>query len=248
MAFIKKICAHILAHITKMLGLGAVVAVPFIIVYYVIKFLASNADSLFQIVIGIIPFVHDISGIGLLMLLIFLYLVGLVTTVTYGKKLIHLLQQFAMKIPLIKHIYTPAKGLTEMFASDSLGAAPIVSTSIFGYPDDTLGLLTSFIVKNGVRCVNFYYPTSPTPNSGFTIIRPKTEVRAVFIQPDEQEQDLVRATPDLLMKLYLSYTTSKEERERLKHMSLGDLLAHCTSCGTASPKAIVTLPLTDLED
>lgn len=209
-----KIVPHTLTHVGRTMGIGAVITIPFIIVYYILKWLAQNADNLFQHPIDLLPISDSISGIGILFLLIVLYITGLIAKKSHGRKFIHFLQQLALKAPFIKSIYKPAKGFAEIFDENSLSASRVVGTYLFG--EFTLGLYASKIIKDGVPCVNFYYVTSPTPNSGLVFIIPETRVYEILIQ---------------------------NEDSNLVSMSLGELMQHCVSCGTSSPKRIVTRPL-----
>jgi hypothetical protein len=69
------------------------------------------------------------------------------------------------------------------------------------------------------------------------IILPETEVYAIFIQSNE---DCFELTAELIMERYLS---CKTPHLNLPAMSLRELMEHCISCGTSSPKQIITRPL-----
>jgi len=227
--------SHILRHVSATIGVGAVIIVPFLIAYYVIDWLAEHSDNLFHILIDVIPIADKISGIGFILLLILFYLIGLIYKNMLGKKLVHFFQQLGLKTPLLKNIYKPAKGFTEIFTGGSIKQARVVGAYLYG--GFVLGLYASPVIKDGVRCVNFYYLTAPTPTSGMTFILRETEVYAILIQGNEDCFDL---TPQLLMERYLSCQAA---HSKLPTMTLGQLLEHCISCGTSSPREIITRPL-----
>ena len=72
------------------------------------------------------------------------------------------------------------------------------------YSSDTIA---GDIHGNKEPSINFYYPTSPTPNSGFVLIVPKKEVDKIFI-----------------------YNKSGI----IVPMPIDVLMTHCISCGTSS--------------
>jgi len=236
-----KFSAHILSHITTTIGVGAIITVPFLIAYWVIKWMAENADNLFQNLIEIMPFVDDISGIGLVLLLIGLYIIGLIAKNVHGKKLVRFLQELTLKAPFVRHIYGPAKGFAEIFSNNSLNQARVLGTYLFG--EFVFGLHTSSIVKDGVRCVTFFYPTSPSPNSGLVFIIPETRVYEVLVQDTAQGAEPTPLTADTLFEHYLSCRHTSPGKSAYKSMPIPDLIEHCISCGTSSPKEIVTRPL-----
>jgi len=234
-----KIFSYILKHISATIGVGAITAVPFLVVYYVIKWVAENADNLFHSLINVVPVADKIFGIGFMLILILLYLVGLIAKNVFGKKLVHFIQQLALKTPVVKNIYKPAKGLAEMFGSNYPNSAKVVCIPLLG--QRVLGLYTNPITINGRSFVNVYYPTSPAPNSGFTVIVPETEAEEVFILDSDPDKEPIPTTKGLFIEHYLS--CMKLRKSDLRNMSIGELMNHCISCGTSLPKEIMTRPL-----
>ncbi len=233
------ILKHVVAHFGAKIGVGAIIGVPVLIVYYVIKWLFENSDNLFQSLIDVIPIADKIFGIGFVLLLILLYSLGLIYKNVFGKKLVHFFQQLGLKTPLIRNIYKPAKGFTETFAGETLHQARVVGTYLYG--EFVLGLYASSIIKDGVKCVNFYYITSPTPNSGLVFIIPETKVYEILVEK-AQDTKPVPLTASALMESCLACRPA-ELPSVLTPMSVVALMEHCISCGTSSPVRIVTRPL-----
>ena len=212
---IKKITAHIMGRI----GVGLIIAAPFLIVYLVLKWLAKYADNLFGPIRDTTPFVNDVPGIGLPMLAIILYLLGLIVLLATGKKIVESFQKITLKIPLVRNIFKPAKDFAELFSQDTKGI--VVGTYLLGgyglgiYSSDTIA---GDIHGNKEPSINFYYPTSPTPNSGFVLIVPKKKIDEIFI-----------------------YNKSGV----IVPMPIDILMAHCISCGTSSFPEYIRKPLVE---
>lgn len=212
-----KIATHrITAHITGTLGVGLIILTPFIIVSWVVKWITTSADDLLKPLSDLLPFVSGTTGLGLGLLVTALYLIGLIAIYASGRKVIGLFQQITLKIPFIKGIYKPAKDFTELFKNGGRDSR-VVGAYIHG--EFVLGLYASRVLvgQDEKPHINFYYLTSPTPNSGLVYIIPEEEVYEILIG-DWKTNDLVPMPFDLLMR-------------------------HCMSCGTSSPPKFIRRPL-----
>ena len=165
----KKIAGHIRATLIA----GILILVPIAITYVLLVWVFNNIDGLLQPLLEGITDRH-IPGLGLLVLLIIVYLLGLVWTKRLGRRSIRTLQLFLLKIPLIGAIYGPARKLIESFTGES--TAGFKRVVVVEYPKQgtwMIGFLTGISnVVPGTTMGVIYLPTAPTPNSGWVAMVP----------------------------------------------------------------------------
>ena len=160
-------------HIRATLIAGVLILVPIAITYVLVFWVFNSIDGLLQPIIEEITDRH-IPGLGLLVLLIIVYLLGLIWTKRLGRRTIRTLQLFLLKIPLIGAVYGPARKLIESFTGES--TAGFKRVVVVEYPkQDTwmIGFLTGISnVVPGTTMGVIYLPTAPTPNSGWVAMVP----------------------------------------------------------------------------
>ena len=160
-------------HIRSTLIAGVLILVPIAITYILLKWVFDNIDGLLQPLLEGITDRH-IPGLGLLVLLIIVYLLGLIWTKRLGRRTIRTLQLFLLKIPLIGAVYGPARKLIESFTGDS--TAGFKRVVVVEYPKQgtwMIGFLTGISnVVPGTTMGVIYLPTAPTPNSGWVAMVP----------------------------------------------------------------------------
>ena len=160
-------------HIRSTLIAGVLILVPIAITYILLKWVFDNIDGLLQPLLEGITDRH-IPGLGLLVLLIIVYVLGLIWTKRLGRRSIRTLQLFLLKIPLIGAIYGPARKLIESFTGDS--TAGFKRVVVVEYPKQgtwMIGFLTGISnVVPGTTMGVIYLPTAPTPNSGWVAMVP----------------------------------------------------------------------------
>ena len=163
-------------HIRATLIAGVLILVPVAITYVLVFWVFNSIDGLLQPIIEEITDRH-IPGLGLLVLLIIVYLLGLIWTKRLGRRTIRTLQLFLLKIPLIGAVYGPARKLIESFTGES--TAGFKRVVVVEYPkQDTwmIGFLTGISnVVPGTTMGVIYLPTAPTPNSGWVAMVPIQE-------------------------------------------------------------------------
>ena len=160
-------------HVRATLIAGVLILVPVAITYVLFFWVFNSIDGLLQPIIEEITDRH-IPGLGLLVLLIIVYLLGLIWTKRLGRRTIRTLQLFLLKIPLIGAVYGPARKLIESFTGES--TAGFKRVVVVEYPkQDTwmIGFLTGISnVVPGTTMGVIYLPTAPTPNSGWVAMVP----------------------------------------------------------------------------
>ncbi len=165
-------------NIQRYLIAGLLVVVPLWLTYIALKFFFFLLDGfLAPIVEGIFGF--SIPGLGFLLLIIFIYLIGMIATNIIGKSLIHLGESILNRIPLVKNIYQGAKQLMQTISmSKTMGFKRVV---LIEYPRQGLygvGFVTNQVEdqRTHKKFTIVFIPTPPNPVNGLFEIVPDEQV------------------------------------------------------------------------
>ncbi len=100
---------------------GLFVTIPILITILVIErfftFIDSLLKPLFFKIIG-----YHIPGLGFLTAVLIVFIVGLISTNVFGKRLLQLADRIFLRIPLFKSLYTAIKQVMDAFSPESKGA------------------------------------------------------------------------------------------------------------------------------
>ena len=155
---------------------GILTAIPAYITYQVLQFLFGFMDRILAPYLERLIGVH-IPGLGLLMMIVSLFLLGLLVTNFLGQRLYTWLEKILLKIPLASTIYTTSKQIVQTFSPENRSSFRDVVW--LEYPRKgiwTLGFVTgSTESKDGIDFYNIFIATTPNPTSGFVLFVPKVE-------------------------------------------------------------------------
>jgi uncharacterized membrane protein len=97
---------------------GLFVLIPAVITFLVIswffRFVDSFLEPLYFKILG-----YHFPGIGFISAIIIIFLVGIISTNVFGKRIIDSFELLLLKIPVLKGIYTSVKQLVEAFSPES---------------------------------------------------------------------------------------------------------------------------------
>ena len=164
--------------IQRRLIAGLLVVVPLWLTYIALKFFFFLLDGFFAPIVRRI-FGFSIPGLGFLLLVAFIYLIGMITTNIIGKSLIHLGESLLNRIPLVKNIYQGAKQLMHTIsASKTMGFKRVI---LIEYPRNGLyavGFVTNLIEdkRTSRKFIVVFLPTPPNPINGMFEIVPEEQV------------------------------------------------------------------------
>ncbi|NWF54060.1 MAG: DUF502 domain-containing protein [Syntrophaceae bacterium] len=143
---------------------GLVVVIPILITAFALYWLFHVLDGFLS------PLIHEIvgreiPGLGILIEIVFIFLVGIVATNVLGSRVLKWFQTLLMRIPVVKNIYPTVKQLVEAFHPSSNSSFQKVV--LVEYPKGgtlSVGFLTSQISLQGSgqaqRMVSVYIPTN----------------------------------------------------------------------------------------
>ena len=126
---------------------------------------------------------YAVPGLGLLLLLLVLFFIGMLTTGYVGKFFVRLWEKISRKMPIISSIYSLLKQIFETFLSQksrSFNEVVMVEyprkglwSIAFVSNNDTGGEIAE---KSGQKMLSIFVPTTPNPTSGFLIFVPENDV------------------------------------------------------------------------
>ncbi len=144
---------------------GLVVLVPIVItalaLFWLFSFLDGFLSPAFYAILG-----KEIPGLGFLTEIVVIFLVGLLATNVFGSRLLGFIQDFLMRIPLVRNIYPAIKQIVETFSKGT--GSSFKKVVLVEYPHKgifSLGFLTNEVQMNqGQGSAHFFSVYLPTNN------------------------------------------------------------------------------------
>jgi uncharacterized membrane protein len=166
---------------------GVIVTAPIgITIFLVWKFLTF----LDTYVAGLLPARYNpenylpfsLPGLGLLLMLAFLTLVGMLTAGLAGRSLVRLGERLLSRMPVVRGVYGTLKQIFEtVLAQKSRSFREVVLVEYPRRGVATIGFVTGATradiqACSGEELVNVFVPTTPNPTSGFLLFVPRSEL------------------------------------------------------------------------
>jgi uncharacterized membrane protein len=135
---------------------------------------------------------YAVPGLGLLLLLVILFLIGMLTTGYVGKFFVRLGEKIIRRMPIVSSIYSLMKQIFETFLSQK--SRSFSEVVLVEYPRKGLWTIafvskevTGGEVENKVKqkTLSIYVPTTPNPTSGFLIFIPENDVIKLDMSVEE---------------------------------------------------------------
>lgn len=153
---------------------------------------------------------YAIPGIGVVIAVLFLFIVGILATNIMGRFFVRLGESILDRLPVVRSLYSATKQIFETVFADKADAFREVV--MIEYPRKgiwVLGFLTGTAKgevqdKTGVEVVNVFVPTTPNPTSGFLLFVPRKDIKIMDMSVEEGLKLIVSAgivTPEKLEKI-----------------------------------------------
>ena len=169
----------------------------------------------------------SVPGLGLIVLIVFLILVGMLTAGFLGRLLIRTGENILARMPVVRSIYGAVKQIFEtVLAQQSNAFRQVV---LVEYP--RRGIWAIGFVSGGTRgevqnltkeeCVNVFLPTTPNPTSGFLLFVPRGDLIVLNMTVEEGIKMVVSGgivtppdpRPEALQKVPLVSASPDDPRE-----------------------------------
>lgn len=184
--------------ISKIFFTGLFIILPVALTYFILSFLYRHLDALspyftnLLISLGApIPEGYRVPFLGVVMTLLIVFLVGVLTTNIFGKKLLHLWESIVGKIPFVRRIYQGTKQVVSSFTqADTKSFKKVVLIEFPRRGLKAIAMVTGETQGEVQRmtsetCFNVFVPTTPNPTSGFLVFAPKEELTDLSMNIEE---------------------------------------------------------------
>jgi uncharacterized membrane protein len=168
-------------HFKAFIFRGFLALLPLALSFFALRFLYLTVDQrvarLVERWIGL-----RIPGLGLLLALIFLYLLGLAASNWLGRRLLALVEKASSHIPMIKSIYKLGMQLGRAFAlPEKQGLNRVVLVEHFAPGVWSIGFVMGTVrdATAGEPLLKLYIPTAPNPTAGFVTLVRESKVRDI---------------------------------------------------------------------
>jgi len=169
----------IFQHLKTRIFRGLLAVVPLYLCFLVVRFLYvsldRNVSGWIEKLIG-----RRIPGLGLLLVLVLLYLLGIVAGNWIGKKAFGFIERVMKRIPLIKSVYQLGIQLGLAFSKPEKQAFKrTVLVEHFRPGLWSIAFVTGELrdPKSGTKLLKIFVPTAPNPITGFLVFVPEGQVR-----------------------------------------------------------------------
>ncbi|MGD9319073.1 MAG: DUF502 domain-containing protein [Desulfobacteraceae bacterium] len=170
----------LVAHIKKYVFRGLLAVVPLFLTYLAIKLLYTSID---QRAVGLVDrfLGFKFPGLGILLVLVSLYILGLLASNVVGRRLFGLVEKMTNYIPLIKTTYRVGQQLGKTL---SLPEKQVFKKAVLvDYLKPgiwTIGFVTGEVIdtkNNNEKLLKVFVPTPPNPTSGTMVVVRESETR-----------------------------------------------------------------------
>ncbi len=167
---------NVFTHLRTFIFRGLLAIIPLLLCTTAIWLLYILIDKKVMILLDKVVDIRQIPGLGILLVLVFLYLLGLIVSNVAGRQIFHFIEGVSDRIPLIKAIYNIGKQLSESLSvTDSNKKAfqrAVLIDCFNGKGGGSLGFVTGTVIneQTGEELLKVFVPTVPNPTTGFVFI------------------------------------------------------------------------------
>jgi uncharacterized membrane protein len=169
-----------LAHLRKFIIRGALALIPIALPAAAVYLLYDFIDR--RIVVLVERILHvSFPGLGIFLLLLVLYLVGLTVSNIFGRRILDWLEQLFDRVPVFKAIYRLGKSLSGTLSQtgdQALFRRPVLVP--YAAPNQwQIGFVTGSlrVEETGEELLRVFVPTPPNPATGLVYIVRASNVR-----------------------------------------------------------------------
>ncbi|MBF0479115.1 MAG: DUF502 domain-containing protein [Candidatus Omnitrophica bacterium] len=159
-------------HLRQYIVRGLWAIIPLFLSYLAVKLLYVLIDK--KVMAFLEQFVHvrQIPGMGILLVLVCLYLIGLIVSNVLGRQIFHSIEWISQRIPVVKAVYQVGKQLSESFSSKEgkLSFQKVLLVQWNGVWVITLVTGTILDQQTGKNMYRVFMPHVPNPAAGFIFL------------------------------------------------------------------------------
>lgn len=168
---------------TFITGLGALL--PIFITIYVVVRTFTYIDSWLQGYIKLF-FDKEIPGLGFLAVLLVVMFIGLITNTYFAHRFSAFVNKIFTKIPLVKTIYAPLKGVVSLSKMNETDFKKVVMIEFPNEGIQSIGFVTQQDLSIfDEKLVSVFIPTTPNPTNGFLVYVKPEKVKVLDVSIEE---------------------------------------------------------------
>ncbi len=195
---------------------GLLVTLPIAGTYFVLSALLRALEGVLGELLRTHLEAHYYPGLGISVLLLGIFLVGLLTANVLGRWFVKLYERILKKLPVVRSVYSAIKSVVRtvsMQGQDNFKGVVLVEfprrgTWLLAFVvNDTAGEISDNL---GEGFLNLFVPTSPNPTSGYLLFVSQDDVRYLDVSVEEA------------MKMIMSggiYTAGLDDEEGLPNVT-----------------------------
>ena len=153
---------------------GLLAIIPLLLCFVAIKLLYELIDKQVEKFLEHFIDIRQIPGLGILLLLMTLYFIGLVFSNVLGRQIFRFIDRITERIPIIKFIYGVGKQISDTFAMtdpNKQAFQKAVLINAFNGNGWMVGFVTGNLKdQNGEELLKVFVPTAPHPLTGIIFI------------------------------------------------------------------------------
>lgn len=178
----------------KYLLAGIVALAPLLVTVALINWLIDLSDR----AITLVPMEYradiqmgvDIPGLGIVMALLFIMIIGALTTHFVGHQLMRLIDRIMSRIPLVRTVYKATRQLLEaIFSDQSNSFQQVVMVPFPNRESMVIGFVTGEsklpIEGKTVQRVSVFVPSTPIPTTGWLLFVESSELQFLDMSVEE---------------------------------------------------------------
>ncbi|RMH61603.1 MAG: DUF502 domain-containing protein [Zetaproteobacteria bacterium] len=173
---------------------GVIALAPLLVTVAIVDWLLKLSDK----ALALLPAAYqpaswlgmEIPGFGVLLAVVFIIVVGAVTTHVLGRRLMRLFDRLMERIPLIRTVHKTTRQLLGTLFSDSSRAFREVVLVPFPKPGQwAIGFVTGEghmpAEAGGARCLAVFVPSTPLPTTGWLLFVAPEDLTRMDISVEE---------------------------------------------------------------
>jgi len=178
----------------KYLFAGVVTLVPLLVVVALINWLIEISDK----AVALLPVQFrpdaligmDIPGLGIILALLFIIIVGALTTHFIGRHLMRVVDRVMGRIPLVRNVYSATRQFLESIFGD--GSKAFKEVVMVPFPHQgcmVMGFVTGesplIVGEDEAASVSVFVPSTPLPTTGWLLFVKESELKHLDITVEE---------------------------------------------------------------
>ena len=189
-------------HLRTFFIAGLIVLLPIILTFWILGRVFVFLDSILgKPITSLLGF--QIPGLGLILVIVLIFIVGMVTSNVVGKKIAEIVEKVFEQIPILKTIYLPIRDILKNFSNTK--SNNFKKVVLVEYPKEgifSMGFITNESIEvGGTNKTVVFIPTTPNPTSGFLIYLRKGDYKELDIPVDVALKSIVSlgsVSPDVI--------------------------------------------------